>query len=143
MRKVLVVIVVAALVVGLSVDASAAVKIVRIYFDSTGADTGTNDRLSREWIHASAQRRAGTCGSATGAAGQTRPPHVMPPPSSARGARAQDPRPHLPVLPHVSYGLVRRSALTLMPFNIRRSMAKSPNSMRIRLNIASRAVRQR
>lgn len=36
-----------------------------------------------------------------------------------------------------------RSALVLMPFSILRSMAKSPNSIRIRLNIASRGVDQR
>jgi hypothetical protein len=52
MRKVLVVIVVAAIVLGASVEPSAAVKFVRIHFDSPGADTGTNYRLSREWIHA-------------------------------------------------------------------------------------------
>jgi len=50
MRRVLVAIFTAAFVLGASVDASAAVKIVKIYFDSPGADTGTNYSLNREWV---------------------------------------------------------------------------------------------
>src|SRR6266487_5203803 len=50
MKKAVVLTITTVVVLGVSVDASAAVRIVKIYFDSPGADTGTNYSLNREWI---------------------------------------------------------------------------------------------
>jgi hypothetical protein len=50
MKKAIALAIATVVVLAVSVDASAAVKIVKIYFDSPGADTGTNYSLNREWI---------------------------------------------------------------------------------------------
>jgi hypothetical protein len=50
MRKALVLAVMAVIVLGLAGQASAAIKIREIYFDSPGADTGSNKSLNAEWV---------------------------------------------------------------------------------------------
>jgi Lamin Tail Domain len=49
-RKVLVLVITAALTLGLAGQASAKIKITKIYFDSPGADTGSNTSLNAEWV---------------------------------------------------------------------------------------------
>jgi hypothetical protein len=48
MKKAFVMIIAATLTLGLASPASAAIKITKIYFDSPGADTGTNKSLNAE-----------------------------------------------------------------------------------------------
>lgn len=51
MRKLLVMaLAIAAIVTGSAQASAGAVKIVEIYYDSTGADTGTNKSLNGEWV---------------------------------------------------------------------------------------------
>jgi hypothetical protein len=50
MKKALVMIIAATLTLGLASPASAAIKITKIYFDSPGADTGTNKSLNAEYV---------------------------------------------------------------------------------------------
>src|SRR5438477_13218743 len=50
MMKALVMFIAAAIMLGLASPASAAIRITKIYFDSPGADTGTNKSLSAEYV---------------------------------------------------------------------------------------------
>ena len=50
MKKALVMIIAATLTLGLASPAYAAIKITKIYFDSPGADTGTNKSLNAEYV---------------------------------------------------------------------------------------------
>ena len=50
MRKIFILALTAACVLGLDVQASAAARITKIYFDSPGADTGTNKSLNAEYV---------------------------------------------------------------------------------------------
>ena len=50
MKKVLVMIIAATLTLGLASPAYAAIRITKIYFDSPGADTGTNKSLNAEYV---------------------------------------------------------------------------------------------
>jgi hypothetical protein len=49
-RKALVMTIAAALTLGLTAPASAAIKITKIYFDSPGTDTGSNTSLNAEYV---------------------------------------------------------------------------------------------
>ena len=50
MKKALVMTIVAALTLGIAAPASAAIRITKIYFDSPGADTGSNTSLNAEYV---------------------------------------------------------------------------------------------
>lgn len=69
-------------------------------------------------------------------------------PGSAGAGRSGGPRASAGDVRHCRFVRVQShrradSARALMPFSIRRSIAKSPNSIKIRLNVASRRVCQR
>jgi hypothetical protein len=49
-KKALVMTIAAALTLGLAAPASAAIRITKIYFDSPGADTGSNTSLNAEYV---------------------------------------------------------------------------------------------
>jgi hypothetical protein len=50
MKKALILAIAAALTLGLASPASAAIRITKIYFDSPGADTGSNKSLNAEYV---------------------------------------------------------------------------------------------
>ena len=50
MKKALVMTIAASLTLGLASPASAAIRITKIYFDSPGADTGSNTSLNAEYV---------------------------------------------------------------------------------------------